>query len=255
LAPEQRWRALTPETVLHVVADSSLASVPFAALVRDGRRWIEQTAIAFAPNVAVLARLRHAASSDGTRVVLGDPTNDLQGAREEAAASARTLGVSAHLGRAASIAALRSAAHADVLTVAAHSEVTEAVVKLRLADGDVTPAEIIDQRIAPRLVVLASCSSAVTDVDAWGAFAGAFLAAGTRDVIASRWALHDRIATEFVATFLRDGGVASPALALASAQRRAIKQGIPVSTWAALGAFGVGTEGTQTTKERLASNE
>lgn len=251
LAPPARWRALGPETVLHVVADRALANVPFAALVRDGQRWIEHTAIAYAPNATVLAALAKPRASDGGRVAMGDPSGDLPGARAETNSTAAFFGAVPMIGARATIQRFYDAKRADVLAVAAHAEATAEGARLRLADGDITPADIIDHHLAPGLVVLSSCSSASVDVDAWGAIAGAFVASGAPTVIASRWALDDRIGTMLVADFYRADGLAHPALALAVAQRHAIAQHFPVSAWAAMVALGTGERSLRSNEERV----
>jgi len=251
LAPAEPWRRLDANGVLHVVADPPFDRVPFAALTYGGQRWIQHTAIAFAPNATVLAALDHSREDTGAFRVIGDPRGDLAGARAEAGATARRFGVTPAIGPAATRRELFGAGRAAVLAVSSHADASPGGARLLLADGEVTTAEIVDGRLAPSLVVLASCASAAVDGDAWGALAGAFLAAGSPNVIASRWALSDTASQQLIASFYAADGVAHPALALARAQRIAIEHEVPVSAWAALVALGTGERRAKITDERI----
>ncbi|MEO6772724.1 MAG: CHAT domain-containing protein [Kofleriaceae bacterium] len=250
LAPSPRWTGIGSNTVIHLAA-GPLERVPFGALVLGGKRWIERAAFAYAPSAAVLVELRRRHSTNRSIVVIGDPHGDLPGARLEAIATAATLGVQAKLGADASVAAIKTSAHAQVLAVASHARVTPGGAELQLADGVVSAADVVDLGIAPELAVLASCQSAAVTGDAWGALAGAFLAAGTQNVIAARWSLDDATSRGLISEFYASGGVERPALGLAIAQRVAIAHQIPVSAWAALVALGTG----ETATERVNTNE
>jgi len=250
LAPSARWAGLAPETVVHIVTDGALSRVPFAALMRDRQRWIEHTAIAYVPSASVLVALSDLRSAGDSRIVVGDPDGTLPGARAESIATATALHTRAFVGASASRSIVLGANRAEVLAVGAHADATPEGARLHLADGDITPAQIVDGRVAPELVVLASCSSAAPDLDAWGAIAGAFLAAGSANVIAARWALPDMGAVELASELYRDGAIEHPALALAVAQRHAIEHHLPVSAWAALVALGTGERNRHLLAER-----
>lgn len=245
LAPPERWEHLGAGSLLHLAVDPRLEGIPFHGLLVGDRRWIERTAIAYVASVALLAVLQRAAAPTDAVVVIGDPEANLPGARGEAEDTARRFGVTAQLGTAARVDVLVAAKDAHLLAVAAHTETGSKGVGLRLADGTLRAAEIVDRKIAPRVVVLASCSSAsVESAGGWGALANAFLAAGTPNVIASRWALDDAASRRIVAAFYAAGGKDRPALALATAQREAIARGVPDRAWAALVALGAGETGT-----------
>lgn len=251
LAPVESWQKLSPDTVLHIAADPPFDRVPFPALTFGGRRWIQHTAIAFAPNAAVLAALDRVHDNTGAIRVIGDPRDNLSGARAEATATAQRLGVAPVIGKAATRHAVLGAGRAAVLAVSSHADASPGGARLLLADGEITTAEIVDGRLAPSLVVLASCASAAVDVDAWGALAGAFLAAGSPNVIASRWALSDAASQQLIASFYDADGIAHPALGLARAQRAAIDRQVPVSAWAALVALGTGERRAKVSDERI----
>jgi CHAT domain-containing protein len=144
---------------------------------------------------------------------------DLHAAAEEASWVASRLGVPVRLGRAADTAALASARNATVLHLAAHTNEQANHRVVHLADGDVSPSAILDGRIAPSLVVLASCGSAAAhDEGGWGSLAAAFLAAGSDAVVATHWSVEDAAAAELVRRFYLAGGASDPGRALATAQ-------------------------------------
>jgi tetratricopeptide (TPR) repeat protein len=240
LSPSQRWAEISPSAVIHIAASPPFDRVPFGALGRNTSRWIEQGALSYVPSATVLAELLRRGGDDRSVLVLGDPLGDLPGARAEAIATAQRFNVVPKLGSTATREVLFSGNHAALLAVASHAEATPLGARLRLADRDVTTADILDHALAPELVMLATCASASVGTDPWGALAGAFLAAGTPNVIASRWALDDRASRELVARFYAADGIHAPAVALAIAQREAISHQVPVSTWAALVALGTG---------------
>jgi CHAT domain-containing protein len=105
----------------------------------------------------------------------------------------------------------------------------------------VSASEIVAGRIGPRLTVLASCASGVRPGrQMWGSLGAAFLAAGSRAVLASLWSVEDAQAREFVLRFYAEGGASDPAGALARAQRVAIGQGVSPHYWAPFVLFGSG---------------
>jgi tetratricopeptide (TPR) repeat protein len=250
LVPMRRWAGIGPDTVVHL-AGGPLERVPFGALVHHQQRWIERAAFAYVPSAAVLVQLRHRHAGNQAVLVIGDPHGDLPNARREAIATGATLGVSPRIGAQATVAAVKASAHARVLAVATHARVTPGGAQLELADGLLTAADVVDLALAPELAVLASCQSAAVGGDAWGALAGAFLAAGTPNVIASRWSLDDASSRVLIGEFYASGGVERPAVALALAQRAAIAHEIPVSAWAALVSLGTG----EVTTERVKTDE
>jgi CHAT domain-containing protein len=136
---------------------------------------------------------------------------------------------------------LKNARRAQILHLAAHTGVDARGPWLQLADREVSASEILASRIGPRLVVLASCSSGVRPGrQLWGSLGAAFLAAGSRAVVASLWSVEDKRARELVLRFYREGGAAEPAGALARAQRVAISRGQSPTVWAPFVVFGSG---------------
>jgi tetratricopeptide (TPR) repeat protein len=222
--------------VLHVVLDGALGRAPVAALIVGGKRLIERRVLAIAPALSAIDAAPVAAGT-ATAVVIGAGT--LPGVRAEAIEVAAALGVEPVIDAAATAAALTTAAGATVLHVAAHGGIDAAGAYVELADRRVEAAELIAVRPAPRVVVLASCSSgARPGRTLWGALGAAFLAAGSRAVIAATAPIDDAATRRLIAAFYAAGGATQPHAALAKVQRAAIARGEPASEWASLVALG-----------------
>lgn len=221
-------------TTLYVAADGALGNLPFAAVRRSGRFLVEDHAVVLIPSLNALAALEgQARGRPGPAVALADPRGDLPAAAAEAAAVGDLLRARVRLSGQATLAELEETAGARVLHLAAHTGLGPRGPWLRLADRDVTAADVVTRRIGPRLVVLASCASAVRPGrQMWGSLSAAFLAAGSRTVLASLWSVEDERTRELVLRFYAEGGVADPAGALARAQRVAIRQGLSPKHWA-----------------------
>lgn len=229
-----------PGGTVYVVADGELARVPFAALRREDRYLVQDHPLVHVPSLTALAAIEaRPVSVYGPAVVIADPRGDLPGAASEAAAVGRSTHAVVRTSRHATAAELRRAARAGLLHVAAHSGLGSRGPWLGLADRQVGAGEIVSRRIAPRLVVLASCASAARERrEMWGSLAAAFLAAGGRSVLASLGSVEDRAARQFVLRFYAEGGADDPAGGLARAQRAAIAAGEPPTSWASFALFG-----------------
>lgn len=221
-------------STLYVVADGVLGEVPFAALRVGDRYLMDAHAIVHVPSLNALAMLRGQDQKEyGPAVVLGDPRGNLPGAAAEAAAVARILAARPLLETAADSTALRGAARADVLHLAAHTGLADRGAWIELADARVDAGTVLAWGLRPRLTVLASCTSAAPPgAGMWGSLAAAFLAAGSRAVLATLWSVDDEVARRFVLRFYEEGGVRDPAAALARTQRAFAAGGEPPSAWA-----------------------
>jgi len=225
---------------IHLVADGLLGNLPFAALRRQGRYLVEDYALLFVPSLSALTALEESRrESSGPPLVLADPQGDLPTAASEGLEVAKLLGGTALIRGKALSGELERASHARVLHLAAHSGLGTRGAWLQLADRQVSASEIVTDRIGPRLVVLASCSSGVRPGrQMWGSLGAAFLAAGSHAVLASLWSIEDERARELVLRFYAEGGASDPAGALARAQRVAIRQGLSPNHWAPFVVFG-----------------
>jgi len=225
---------------VYVIADGILGNLPFAALRREGRYLVEDHPVSLLPSLNALAALEsRGAKTPGPPLVLSDPRGDLPAAAMEGRAVARLLAGSLRTAGAATSRELAGAAHARLLHLATHTGLSARGPWLLLADRRLGASEIVTRRIGPRLVVLASCASGVRPGrQMWGSMGAAFLAAGSRAVLASLWSVEDRQTHEFVLRFYTEGGASDPAGALARAQRVAIGRGQSPTLWAPFVLFG-----------------
>lgn len=230
---------------LHVLAIGSLGKVPLGAL----RGADDSLIVGRRPLARVLGvqAVGPASSSTGPAVVLADPRGDLPKAAQEGRIVARALGASARLAGSmttmpATRARLWDARDASLLHVAGHVGALGHWRTLRLADGDVSPAEMVQHRLAPRIAVLAGCgSAAATDEEGWGSIAAALITSGTAAVVASDRSIGDEASLALMSDFYAQPDWQSePARALARVQlaldRRATTSSDEVTrarTWAA----------------------
>lgn len=233
-----------PETgaAVHVVADGIVGNLPFAALRREARYLVEDHPVLFLPSLSALAALEsRRGEAPGPPLVLADSQGDLPGAAAEGREVARRLGGSVLLDQRAVSGELKRASRARALHLALHTGPGPRGAWLQLADRQVSASEIVAGRIGPRLAVLASCSSGVRPGrQMWGSLGAAFLAAGSRAVLASLWSIEDEKARELVLRFYAEGGASDPSGALARTQRVAIGQGWSPNSWAPFVLFGSG---------------
>ena len=220
---------------LYLVADGRFADVPFAALSVTDRPLIAARPLARVPGLAALG-CRPGDWSD-EQVFVGDASRDLPQAAEEVR---RLGGPAARIGAAADRAAVLGARRAALLHAAVHGRVTSSGGALVLADGPLTAAEILAAGVAPRTVLLTGCAtSASPDAEAWAGFPSAFLAAGSRQVVATARGVPDAGAAELMRAYYATPASAPAALRLAAAQRAvAATATVSVETWAAFAAWG-----------------
>ena len=231
-----------PGGLLHIVTDGNLGRLPFAALRHSNRFLVQDYPIVYVPSLSGLAAAMQQPVRDyQPPVVMGDPDGDLPEARGEVRQVALRLGAAPALGPAATGKRFFNASRARILHLSTHTGLDAGGPWLSLADGKVQAAAVVKERVAPELVVLASCASAARRGSGlWGSLGAAFLAAGSRSVLASLWSVEDLEAKRFVMEFYRQGGASDSPSALARTQRRFIESGEPVSVWASYVLFGSG---------------
>lgn len=220
---------------LYVIAYGALADLPFAALQRGSAFLIQTRAVARIPGLAAL-RCR-AGSWSEREVLLGDAAGD----RPEAASEVRRLssrpGADLYLHGAATRAVLLGSGNARLLHVATHSAPKGDGRVLELADGSVSPAELLEHDVAPELAVLSGCATSTTDnPEGWNGFPSALLAAGSRHVIATLRTVEDAPAARLMHVFY-SRGEPSPIERLAAAQRALIGE-LTVKQWSDFAAWG-----------------
>jgi CHAT domain len=222
---------------LTIVASGRFADLPFPALRRGSRLLIDDRAIARLPGLAALRCQIHAAG--GAPVFIGDAAGDLPYAAAEVRALAAAYHVPARLGAAVTRAAVLASRDAAWLHLAVHGEVGPDGGALSLGDGAFAAASVLREHLAPDVVVLAGCSTATgADVESWSGFPSAFLAAGSRFVIATTRSVVDDAAAAVMQTFYAQPAALDPIARLAAAQR-AIAARVPATAWASFAAWGV----------------
>ncbi|ANM29733.1 hypothetical protein ABI59_09315 [Acidobacteria bacterium Mor1] len=237
----------SPGQRIHVVHSGLLRNIPFAALWFDGEPLVARHPIALAPSLHALLPIRHDARAEQRAVVAVDPRRNLPAAAAEGIMVAQALGVTHHEGVDATAAVVLGAKNAGLLHLAAHAGVDLGGPWIDLADQRVSAADILRERMAPRLVVLASCSSASRrHEEPWGSLATTFLASGSRHVVAALGSVDDLASRDFIRRFYQANGAHDPVLGVAQAQRASIRAGEPTSSWAPFVVMATGrTEGAR----------
>ncbi len=242
-AAKQLGKLLLPADILpvatsrlYIVPDSVLERVPFSALVFEDQRLIENYIISYAPSVNGLLAIEN--NEDDLEwqqaVVMGDPFDDLPSARLEAINIAKNLGVKPRLGDVATAENIYNSADTVLLHLSTHSGQKANGPWLGLADTKISVADILSQRVAPRLVTLASCASATREGRGlWSSLGAAFLAVGSKAVMASLWTVDDQNTRQFMYSFYAKDALNDPAKSLAETQREFIAKDRPVSEWSA----------------------
>ncbi|HWI20069.1 MAG TPA: CHAT domain-containing protein, partial [Vicinamibacterales bacterium] len=203
---------------LTVVADELLSQVTFATLRWPAtKRFFDETTDLTVLAVGASPQRPRSAASIQRALVVGDPSTNsgnlfpsLPGAREEATQIASLYAAPTLLtGDEATRARLQAAIpNADIIHYAGHAvgdRVDPSASRLILVADDpgsaFTAAEVTKLPVNARVVVLAACQGALTasagNVAIHG-LASAFLKAGTRHVVASRWDVDDRYSTGFL---------------------------------------------------------
>jgi tetratricopeptide (TPR) repeat protein len=221
---------------LHIIATGALADVPYAALRTRGRYLIEDRPVARLPG---LVARQCATSAWAPRVVvIGDSRGDLPEAAREVQRIADSTGAPPLVGAAASRAALAPAHGARLLHIAAHGIALRSGPAIALADGDLTAADVLELDLNPEVVVLTGCSTAASDdAESWDGFPSAFLAAGSRYVVATLRSVNDAPAARVTSAYYAQPESLNPIERLAAAQRALIDV-LPVEAWASFAAWG-----------------
>jgi hypothetical protein len=224
---------------LYIIATGPLSDVPFAALHWQDRYLIEQRSVARLPGLAALRSI--SAHWDQRAILVGDSRGDLPEAAREVRELAAAMNISASVGSAASREVLTSARGARMLHVAVHGIATSSGRAMVLADGNLTAADVLDAELDPQIVVLSGCATAASeDAESWDGFPSAFLAAGSRYVVATLRSLEDAAAARVTEAYYAQLDSMNPIERLAAAQRKVIGT-LPVAHWASFAAWGSST--------------
>jgi CHAT domain-containing protein len=245
-----------------VVPDAQLHSVPFAALVLDGKRLIETYSVVRAPSASTYVMLRQKAArvagggllavggirynADASRIAQqrGYKLDNLPGSRDEAIAAFdvlaplmqdRLLLEGSQATETAVKQALRTRRtliHLAVHGIASDRPDRGALVFLpdisSTEDGLLEVPEILQLRLSSDLAVLSACETAVGQVQGQEGVANlshAFLLGGSRSVVSTLWAIDDAFSATLMRSFYSSlGRGMSKSSALVAAQRYIVER-------------------------------
>jgi CHAT domain-containing protein/Tfp pilus assembly protein PilF len=252
-------------STLIVAPDGDLWQVPFQALRTPAARYlIEDAAVFYAPSLSVVAALRKSPrSSSGaspTLAAFGNPTGDWTESEREVGELAALYGSAAsHVwvgAQASEDNFRRNAGTYDVVHVAAHGVFDEEhPLRSRLvfhaplekgSDGWLQADEIRELEMHADLVVLSGCETgrgSFEEGEGAVGMAWAFLAAGSRAVLASQWRVESTSTTELMARFhsaWRGGSGKSEALRIAALELLGSERFRHPFYWAGFQLFGDG---------------
>lgn len=245
----QRLDALLLRPVAHEIKDRPIIVVPTGAL--QSLPWSILPSCAGRPvTITPSAALWYLHAEDGRRygpaLVAAGP--GLPGANAEVSAVAGMHQVTALTGPAATVQAVTTALDgARLAHLAAHGHIhpdNPLFTSLRFADGPLTVYDVEGLQLAPQLVVLAACDvgrSTVRPGDEIMGLSAAFLALGTRQVIASVVPVPDAETAPLMIAFhrlLATGKPGVPSLALAQQE---VGHSHPAAMAAAAGFVSIGS--------------
>lgn len=205
---------------LLVVPAPEAFSVPLDAYRFDGAYLFERFAVSYLPSVSVARYLCRREIATGGALLLGDPDGTLPYARQEAKEIAEVLDPFMDsmllLGQdATKESLLRHASSSSNIHIASHAAFAPEApdfARITLAGGNSDPdrnlevEDIMRLHLSSATVVLSGCDTGLGTTDAANEFIGlvrAFLCAGASTVVATRWPINDRSASEFMRLFYR----------------------------------------------------
>jgi CHAT domain-containing protein len=204
--------------LLYLIPHGLLHHFPLHALEVDGAPLIEYFPVAYAPSAAVLERVlgqaeQRVTSGPGSALVVGNPTEDLDYAEEEAQAVAQYLRVMPYLGQAATKQLLLDEIETKRrVHLACHGDfypLEPLRSGLVLHDGTLTAQEILKLRLSAELMVLSACQTARQKVSRGDELMGllrVLLYAGASSLVVSLWSVYDPSTSELMRRFYNNNG-------------------------------------------------
>ena len=183
-----------------------LHGVPFHALFDGGRYMLERFDISYAPSATVYALCQRRAGRSGRALVFGVEDPSIPAAISEAhAVAGRVPEAEPRVGDEATVATLQNEAPGcAVLHMACHGlfrSDNPMFSSLKLHDGWLTGADVVDLDLPGTLVTLSACESGrneVTGGDEVLGLARAFLGAGAATLVVSLWLAQDETTAELM---------------------------------------------------------
>lgn len=257
IEPIQDLLPKNPTDRIIIIPQESLFLVPFAALPdRQGRYFIEQHTIAYAPSIQVLGLLPVPKASPSPKpLIIGNPAPmpeslaPLPNAELEAIAIAKGFKIAPIIGpqatRASLYPQLERATHIHLAThgLLEYGQVeaidTPGAIALAPSQGDnglLTANDIFNLSLKAELVVLSACDTGRGTLTGDGVLglSRSWLVAGTPSVVVSLWAVNDRSTAAFMVAFYQ-ALKTNPdrAIALRQAMLTTLKQFPSPKDWAA----------------------
>jgi tetratricopeptide (TPR) repeat protein len=210
---------------LYVVLDALLGDLPFVALRVNGQPVIAMRPVLRTPRLPTLGACRPHLGITPAHV-LADARGNLPDAREESSQIASRFGTTPLLGADATSTALFAARADPLLHVAVHAGFDSGGGTLKLYDRDVSALEISANKLGPELVVLSGCNTARSwDPELASSLSTAFLAGGSRRVVATLRSVSDTGASQVTSRFYGAGGAEDPVRVLATIQATLAQSG------------------------------
>ncbi len=198
---------------LVIIPSGDLHSVPFYALMHDGRYLIDDFTSTRAPGVSILVRMFNLRHKDGPSLdhplVVGVPDDTAPGLGEEARFVANCLpGAKLLLDKEATTSAvLEAMPEADLIHLACHGQFQvdhPTASGLLLADDWLTLDDLDKVRLNHALVVLTGCETGrvrVEQGDDLVGFMAALIGSGAGGMVMSLWKTHDHAAMDLMTVF------------------------------------------------------
>ncbi len=213
-----------------IVPHGPLHTLPFHALVSNGRFVAHSHAVSYSPSASVWSELvsrTSAPSRTTTTRVVGVPDPAAPCIGDEVRKVASLVGDADPLmGERATVAAVKSLLlESDRVHLACHGFFLPEAPRasgLKLADGWLTARDIATLARTPSTVVLSGCETAagaVRDGDELLGLSGAFLGNSTNQLLATLWPVHDGHAADAMTCFYGLSAAAAPGRAADACQR------------------------------------
>ncbi|ELS34166.1 MULTISPECIES: CHAT domain-containing protein [Pseudanabaena] len=248
IKPIEEFLPSDPNAQVVFVPHNALFLIPFAAL-RDqsGRYLIEKHTISYAPSIQILEyteRLRLAPKGKNFLIV-GNPTEDLSQAEQEARDISNLQKTEAIIGKEATKQAiLAKIADAQIIHLAAHGTFDSEHgldSAIALANNKLTATDILQLNLKAKSVVLSACNTAKGKVTSDGVIglSRAFILAGTPSIVVSLWSVPDAETSQLMVNFYQNMQSSSDrAKALRNAMLATMKSYPHPRNWAAFTLIG-----------------
>lgn len=221
---------------LLIVPHDLLHQTPFHALLDGDTYLLDRYEISYAPSgtIAALTQRRRRRQA-GKALIAGVADAEIPAVQAEIEAVAQQVGETAVLqNEAATTAAYHQRApHSSLIHLACHGLFradNPLFSALKLHDGWLTAADVLDTPLSGALVTLSACESGRGRVEAGDELLGlawAFLGAGAATLVVSQWVAHDATTAGLMANWYANLRSGQPAAAALRAAQLALRESDP----------------------------